>query len=98
MSLQCPLITLSQKRFNYVVPLFEMTKIWVGRTTLNGGKRGDGLTQMACVCPFLFFRVCVIFNLPSDFRRSIKLKNCDFPPSFEHLFYSPYTLRLGDSR
>lgn len=60
----------------------EMAKIWVGQTE----KRiGDGLTQMAFVCPFSFFSVCVIFILPSDLHRSMKLKNYDFPPSVEHL-------------
>ena len=34
----------SEKWFNYVVTLFlKMPKIWVGRTTLNGEKKEDGL-------------------------------------------------------
>ena len=36
----------SEKWFNYVVTFFfflKMPKIWVGRTTLNGGKKEDGL-------------------------------------------------------
>ena len=36
----------SEKWFNYVVTFFflEMPKIWVGRTTLNGEKKEDGLS------------------------------------------------------
>ena len=35
----------SEKWFNYVVTFFlKMPKIWVGRTTLNGEKKEDGLT------------------------------------------------------
>ena len=35
----------SEKRLNSVVALFvlKMPKIWVGRTTVNWGKKGDGL-------------------------------------------------------
>ena len=38
-------ITLSEKSFNYVVTFFflKMPKIWVGRTTLKGEKKEDGL-------------------------------------------------------
>ena len=36
----------SEKWFNYVVTFFlKMPKIWVGRTTLNGEKKEDGLTN-----------------------------------------------------
>ena len=42
----------SEKWFNYVVTsffLFKMTKIWVGRTTLNGEKKEDGLSVMPAI-------------------------------------------------
>ena len=36
----------SEKWFNYVVTFFlKMPKIWVGRTTLNGEKKEDGLIK-----------------------------------------------------
>ena len=39
----------SEKWFNYVVTFFsfclKMPKIWVGRTTLNGAKKEDGLSR-----------------------------------------------------
>ena len=36
----------SEKWFNYVVTFFwKMLKIWVGRTTLNGEKKEDGLSS-----------------------------------------------------
>ena len=36
----------SEKWFNYVVTFFlKMPKIWVGRTTLNGEKKEDGLIE-----------------------------------------------------
>ena len=40
-------ITLSEKSFNYVVTFFflKMPKIWVGRTTLNGERKEDGLKE-----------------------------------------------------
>ena len=39
------LISSSEKWFKYVVTFFrfKMPKIWVGRTTLNGEKKEDGL-------------------------------------------------------
>ena len=37
----------SEKWVNYVITFFFvlMPKIWVGRTTLNGQEKGDGLRQ-----------------------------------------------------
>ena len=39
----------SEKWFNYVVPFFfwKMPKMWVGRKTLNGGKKEDGLRKLS---------------------------------------------------
>ena len=43
----------SEKWLNYVVTFFffflKMPKIWVGRTTLNGEKKEDGLTHVGFI-------------------------------------------------
>ena len=43
----------SEKWFNYVVPFFflKMTKIWVGRTTLNEEKKEDDLKAKKIYIP-----------------------------------------------
>ena len=44
----------SEKWFNYVVTFFlKKRKIWVGRTTLNGEKKEDGLTPGLVLFRFL---------------------------------------------
>ena len=43
---QIKIIISSEKWCNYIVPFFlKMPKIWVGRTTVNGEKQEDGLTE-----------------------------------------------------
>ena len=47
--LQIKRIISSEKWFTYIVPFFiilKMPKIWVGRTTLNGEKKEDGLMTL----------------------------------------------------
>ena len=45
LNLEIKRIISSKKRLNYVVTFFflKMPKIWIGRTTVNGEKNGDGL-------------------------------------------------------
>ena len=47
----------SEKWFNYVVTFFflKMPKIWVGRMTLNGEKKEDGLNDYVSILTNLEF-------------------------------------------
>ena len=47
----------SEKWYNYVVTFFfwKMPKIWVGRTTVNGEKKEDGLAKKERMKKFQIF-------------------------------------------